>query len=88
MSPVDTSFLNPSSKLFLSYIPPDIDYSKLTIEDVRNSPKAPLSDDIQRPSVTIEHLEIPADTDGHPIQVDVYRPKNAGDATLPALVYL
>lgn len=88
MSSFDTSFLNPTSKVFLSYVPSDIDYSKMTIEDVRNSPKVPLSDDIPRPNVTVESIEIPADTDGHSIPVDVYRPKEAGDAILPALVYL
>ncbi|CAO0793146.1 unnamed protein product [Mucor circinelloides] len=88
MSSFDTSFLNPSSKVFLSYVPSDIDYSKMTIADVRNSPKVPLSDDIPRPNVTVESIEIPADTDGHSIPVDVYRPKEAGDAILPALVYL
>ncbi|KAI8643285.1 Alpha/Beta hydrolase protein [Parasitella parasitica] len=88
MSPADTSFLNHSSKVFLSYVPPDIDYSKLTIEDVRNSPKAPLSDDIPRPDVIVENIKIPLDTDGHPISVDVYRPRQARDAVLPALIYL
>lgn len=88
MSPTDTSFLSPSSKVFLSYVPPNIDYSKLTIEDVRNSPKAPLSDDIPRPDVILENIKIPANTDEHPISVDVYRPKKAGDDILPALVYL
>ncbi|CEP11517.1 hypothetical protein [Parasitella parasitica] len=88
MSPVDTSFLNPSSRVFLSNVPSDIDYSKLTILNVRNSPKVPLSDDIPRPDVTVESIKIPADTDRHPISVDVYRPKQAGDAVLPALIYL
>jgi hypothetical protein len=89
MSSIDTSFLNTVSREFLSSFPPDIDYSKLTIEQVRNASKVPFSDDIKRPDVTIEKLELPSRADDHTIHIDVFRPKSAAaDEVLPVIVYL
>jgi hypothetical protein len=89
MSSIDTSFLNPITQKFLSLFPPDIDYSKLTIQQVRNASEVPLSDDIKRPNVTIEKLELPSQVDGHTIHIDVFRPKSAAiDEALPVVVYL
>lgn len=82
--------LTPTSKKFLSLIPKGVDFTKLTIQDIRNS-RSPvvLNESIPRPEVTIQTIEIPANDDGHPIPVDVYRPANVDkDEILPALVYL
>jgi acetyl esterase/lipase len=77
--------LNPSSLSFLSILP-KVDFSTLTVERLRR-PSPVLS--VPGPEVTIERLEIPCQTDGHLIPVDMYRPASASvDEVLPVVVYL
>lgn len=87
MAPVDTSFLNPKTQKFLANLPYVADWSKVTPQMLRSRPVCPL--DVPEPPVTVKKLQIPDLKDGHPINVDVYRPKDApSDAVLPVFIYL
>lgn len=77
--------LNSSSISFLSNLP-KVDYTNVSVEDLRK-PNPVL--DVPGPDVTIECVHMPCRTDGHLIQVDIYRPASAAiDEVLPAVVYL
>lgn len=81
--------LIPSAQAFVSILPTNVDYTGVPIQYIRDKAAPILSDDIPRPKVVIEKMEIPCGTDGHLIHVDVYRPASASDdEILPVLVYL
>lgn len=88
MSPVDTSFLNPTTQAVLANLPKVDDFSKVTLETLRQ-PIA-LQSELPKPHATIESIQLPSSiTDDHLIHVDVFRPKDApSDAVLPALIFL
>lgn len=89
MSTIDTSFLTKESQSFLSLFPPQSDPSYLSPAFFRDAPPAFISADVPRPDVTITRIQVPAFTDSHLFDVDVFRPKNpAPEEVLPALVYL
>ncbi|KAG2233723.1 hypothetical protein INT48_007700 [Thamnidium elegans] len=81
--------LSPVSVALMSVLPV-IDYNTVPIEVLRSSHASiALSDEILRPKVTVQRIEIPTSEDGHLIPADIYRPASAmPNEILPAMVFL
>lgn len=89
MAPVDTSFLNPIFRGLVAAYPEAIDFDKMTIQQARVGGSEAMQTNIETPLVDIEKIEIPDQTDGHSINVTLYKPKDIPvDAQLPVFVYL
>ncbi|CEP08701.1 hypothetical protein [Parasitella parasitica] len=89
MSPIDISFLNPTSKAFLAQYPEAINFDVFTASDARSRPDGSIIEDIKAPVVDIEQIEIPDQNDGHLINCTVYKPIDTpADAKLPVFVYI
>lgn len=87
MSPIDKSIVNLETQKFLATLNHVADYSVITPEMLRTRVACPY--EIEEPPVTVEKLQIPTFSDGHLVDIEVYRPKNASAETaLPVLVYL
>ncbi|KAI7898268.1 Alpha/Beta hydrolase protein [Cokeromyces recurvatus] len=89
----DVNILEPASKAFIQAVRSmkgdngKKDFDKEAVDYMIN---APLSKNLCRPAVTIEHIQIPLrqeEGDGHMINVDVYRPQEA-KGILSAFVFL
>jgi hypothetical protein len=89
MSNIDTSILTIETQKYLKTLPSGIDWSAMTADMLRSFPIPPYPTDIPRPEVDVEEIQISDLTDGHPISIEVFRPKGAStDTPLPALMYL